>query len=717
MFSRNKLTACFEGVMLAALVFLVCSGVVPLLFVPARAQTPLFSVTLTVSSSNQVRQQYAKDLANDMIAEGINAKLMVVNFDQLFNREFFMKSAQGATYANGGYDMGFIGWGFTSPVPDFRSNLYGAQASFAPAGNNWALYNNLDVNGLFDQLYSSTDTAKQISMMRQVQKIVFRDKPYNYVYEAVDAVPRDQKWMAWGGKDVYSVLTFPDVQQWSGGDQLTFAEAARATNFNPVQTSSSNSFYSLYIYGAIMYSGAGLQDADARSLSFYPALATSIQSSPDALDWTVKIRQGVLFQSGVEVTADDFVWTQWAMTNPKSASAGLGGNIEILGNVVDFTFLDGTMKTIDNRASASEVTRHGSWKAVDKYTFQFHLPAAYAFTKQTYAAFSPLPKHILEKYAPETWNNIPFSTASQPTTYTWDTSKYGGSGSYTVVGPVGAGPYYLESYDSAKGTATLKKFHQYWNATGLEALGRFTVETYQVMWIDGRNAAIDALKSGKVDVLDSNYGLAQSEGELRLLGLNVVSVPELGWQEQGFNMKHPVFGTGAETPLGKSEPSKAAEAARHVRTAISHLIRRDHIVNDLLGGSAYPLATCIGPGWGAWYDPDLIPDTYDLGAAADELRAAGYNPLVTATASVTSTVVSTTTSTIQPTTSVGLTTTGGNRQSTTLSSTQTETITQPFSLGQSSLMVVAAVVLAAVVVGLLLVYRSRSKKSGSKPST
>ena len=89
-------------------------------------------------------------------------------------------------------------------------------------------------------------------------------------------------------------------------------------------------------------------------------------------------------------------------------------------------------------------------------------------------------------------------------------------------------------------------------------------------------------------------------------------------------MKHPVFGTGVDTPLGKSDPSRAAEAARDVRKAISHLIPRDQIINGLLGGAGIPLASFLGPGWGVWYNKDLQPDSYDNNTAAALLRAAGY---------------------------------------------------------------------------------------------
>src|SRR5207247_11136254 len=56
----------------------------------------------------------------------------------------------------------------------------------------------------------------------------------------------------------------------------------------------------------------------------------------------------------------------------------------------------------------------------------------------------------------------------------------------------------------------------------------------------------------------------------------------------GFNMQHPIFGTGVDTPLGKSDPSKAALAAKDVRQAISHAVPRDLIVQQLLLGYAYP---------------------------------------------------------------------------------------------------------------------------------
>jgi peptide/nickel transport system substrate-binding protein len=631
--SNQPLKYIVQGISIALLIYVASSGVVPLILAPAYAQqAPLFSVTLIASTGNPVRRQYASIITRNLIAVGIDAKLFYLNFDAVITHMSFLSAPQGATFDQGGNDMSFIGYGYTVPVPDFRSNYDGRPAFLAPTGNNYALYNSPEMNALFDKLYTSTDPAVLKDLTWKYQEILFRDKPYNFILSNYDIVARASKWSNYGSKDVYSVVTYPDIQHWSGGSQLVMAEASNVfpgNNLNPAVTESSNTFYAVYMYGPI-FSGSGFQDVSPVDLSFYPAVATSIKSSADGKDWTVQIRKGVNFQDGVEVTADDFLYTLWIGLSKKAASVGLGSNIQYLGNVVDFTWLNGTTTTQDNREKPTDTVTKGSWKSVDRYTVQWHMPDVYAFTGQIYAALAappagPLPKHIMEQFDPSTWDSQDFSTAVKAHTYTWDTAKYGGTGSYTAVGPIGAGPYKMVSFDPTTNTATLKKWSGYWNTTGLEKMGQFTVDTYKVTWISSKDAAIAALKNGEVDTLDNNYlpGAADLP-TFQAMGVTVIKHAQLGWQEQGFNLRHPVFGTGVATPLGKSDPSKAAAAALHVRTAISHLIPRQQIVDQLLGGLGEALATNVGAGWGIWQNTNLKPDSFDLNVAADELRAAGY---------------------------------------------------------------------------------------------
>jgi ABC-type transport system substrate-binding protein len=177
-----------EGIALALLIYVVSSSVVPMLLAPAYAQAPsLFSVTLIApTGGNQVRRQYASIITSNLIALGIDAKLFYVTFPALSSRLFFSSAPAGSSFDKGGYDIGFIGWGFTTPVPDIRSNFDGRPAYLAPDGNNYALYNNPQLNALFDTLYGTTDVAKQVALTKQATQIIFHDAPYNYFYETIE---------------------------------------------------------------------------------------------------------------------------------------------------------------------------------------------------------------------------------------------------------------------------------------------------------------------------------------------------------------------------------------------------------------------------------------------------------------------------------------------------------------------------------------------------
>ncbi len=80
-------------------------------------------------------------------------------------------------------------------------------------------------------------------------------------------------------------------------------------------------------------------------LKVIPELATE-WSSPDAVNWTVKLRQGVKFHNGKPFTADDVVATYDRLVDPKVASAARSA----------FSFLE-----------------KGNIMKVDTYTVRFHL--------------------------------------------------------------------------------------------------------------------------------------------------------------------------------------------------------------------------------------------------------------------------------------------------------------------------------------------------------
>jgi ABC-type transport system substrate-binding protein len=597
------------------------------------AAAPYFSVTLIAPTTNPARRQYAAIIANSMRNIGIDAKVFYVLFDELQNRLFFLAAYNadgsvdwtkvGTDFAHGGYDVGFIGWGATGLSPDSSfSNFLGDYADWAPNGNNYYLYNSSVSTALMNDVYKTANVSRQIQDLWNLQAQIQQDVPQVTIYYNLWVIARDPALKDYGNASVWSEVTFPDVEHYSGKDTLTFAESGNvfpSGNLNPLPTTQSNSFYALFIYSPAFSS---LQSIDSRDNSYYLALANSIKSTPDALNWTINFKPNN-FQDGVAVTADDFVFTYQSLFDPNGGYVGQGTMLSQLGTKGVFTYLNGTSKVMDQTASGKSPT---TWtvKAIDKQTFEIDLPELYSFMNTTWTAIFPLPKHYLEQFPISGWNSLGYSTAT-PYTVNWDASKYGGTGSWAAAGPFGNGPYIITKFDKVSNTANEVAWDGYWNATGLKSIGQYAVKNYNVVWISGADAAIAAFKQGTVQQLDTNYALGPSVATLQGIGANVLMGPELGYQEMGINMQNPIWGTGVDTPSGQANPANAAAAARHVRQAFSYLVPRSLIVANLLNGLGSPGITPWAPAYGQWFNPNLQPNAYDPTLATQELAQAGYS--------------------------------------------------------------------------------------------
>jgi len=595
----------------------------------AQTTTSLFTVNLISPSSNAVRRQAAAIISQSMQAVGINAILTLV--PTLANEEprIFGNSVT-QTFANGGYDIAFIGWGATSPTPDaFLGNYRGDTADFSPQGTNYYLYNSSTVNSLITDMYSTPNQTRQVNDLYQIENTLINDAPTDIVYYTNWIIARSPAIKDFGSQSAWSELAFPDVQHISGITTLNFAEASAPfpdSDLDPLPTSTSNSFYSLFIYGAEF---EGLQEISPLTSSYFEALATSITSSPNGLVWNITFQPNTRFQDGEILTADDFVYTMWANFNPNSGAVGLGGILSALGSVGTFTFLNGTSIVVNNTAEVGYVQPF-SVIANSPNSFSYVLSTFYPFMNLTYTAISPLPMQYLQGFNPANWESLPYSQANGPDKFANGTAVTlydpGQTDNGTpLTGPFSNGPYYLTKYDFVGNIASLSKWNGYWNATGLAALGEFTVTNYNVVYISGSAAAIAAYSTGTVNELDTNYGLAVNVAQLQSSGANVLSGAELGYQEMGVNNNNPIFGTGTATPNGAKDPTNAANYARDVRRAFSYLIPRQLIVTNLLLGAGSPGITSWGPAYGIWSNPSLSSDAYNVNTAKAYLAAAGYN--------------------------------------------------------------------------------------------
>ncbi|RUY77526.1 ABC transporter substrate-binding protein, partial [Mesorhizobium sp. M7A.F.Ca.CA.001.10.2.1] len=129
----------------------------------------------------------------------------------------------------------------------------------------------------------------------------------------------------------------------------------------------------------------GLMDYEPGTTNLKPDLAESYEISPDGKTFTFKLRHGVKFHNGREMTADDVKYSLDRVTNPKTQSPGAG--------------FFGSIKGYDDVAAGKAGSLSGV-TVVDPYTVKFELTRPDATFLHVMAInFSHVvPKEEVEKY-------------------------------------------------------------------------------------------------------------------------------------------------------------------------------------------------------------------------------------------------------------------------------------------------------------------------------
>ena len=499
--------------LIIAISALVISMFAPLATV--RAQTSSFGVTIIApGNANLLRRQWAQLFATNLQQLGIDARVVYLPWASVYDRALTPSPDMvGKTWDQGGWDILALGW-TPGVLPDPRPIYYGGDpAFFAPSGQNYYLWNNPQANALLDQWITSTDESVKTSTLTQWQQLYYSEVPASQIiYQAAPVVvsPHIQNLYtpvtgAGEGWLYFNAQPYPQLlKRDDGKTQVVYCSTGSIDALNPPE---SDSWYDVIVDTPIFDSLAETWptlNATAGDLHV-PALLTSWSHSADSFTWTFNCRQGVQWQDGAKFTADDVVFSLWALMNADTGSQFVGYYQSVFGNNVKFTFADGTSKTIGNG------TRIGSITATDANTVTATLPALTA--GKPYAHVDPdvigfanniIPKHIFENIAPADWSTSVFNT---------------GQGSQTIngvtyTGPVGTGPYKWVSYDPTAQVVHLQRFDNYWNATGLESAGLFQIKDYYIRFISDSTSALAALKNGEVDMLDYNYNMQTQVGSV-----------------------------------------------------------------------------------------------------------------------------------------------------------------------------------------------------------
>lgn len=583
---KKKFVVTSMSILLLSLIMLIPT-------ISVQSQDTLFHVTLTVPSTNPSRQAWSEIIYNNMIAAGISVDRVIQDWGTIYDRALDPAEAvRGETFDDGGFDMLFVGYAMSTDPDPYA--LY--HSSQLPPGQNYYNWENTENDELCEKIIVTVDETERLQYVKEWQQLAFEELPSITLHYDQEVVCFDPTALVGDPFETLHYPVWPGVDRWelnpsTTQDTIVIAQTGPAPEegLNPWVTTS---YYDLTVYGAVFDSLTKTKDLE--TLEIIPGLATDWTVADDDKTWTVTLREGVYWHDGVEFTAEDVKFTYTAAMAEELASNTGAFVSQIIG-------------------SADNI------EIIDDYTVKFSLPEPYAYFETGILAEGygfMLPKHILENVPYEEWRSHTFNTGE---------GSYEATDGYTAYGPVGTGPYVYAAYDPTTYTNHLNKNAHYWNAETLTDEGLFQIQNFAVVFIEGSDAAITALKTGEADVLDAQYGLQTMLDSVEEPWGDWVVYDAFGLQELGINMKHPILGTGVDTPLGQEDPSRAAEAARYVRQAISHLVPRQEIIDSILDGFGTPgITTAVTP-LTAGFDTSLTAYTFDIDLAKSLLAEAGYD--------------------------------------------------------------------------------------------
>lgn len=589
----------------------------------------IFKITMIApGSANLLRRQWGLIIANSFQSVGIDASMVFMGWGSVYDRCLTPAAENiGKLYDEGGWDALFIGWSPGSPSSPFAGTYQIYYSTNTPPNSNYMLWNNATSDTLIGTMITKGYNAEGIQAFKDWQKVQYQDLPASGIILEETTFTADNSINFHGMEWLFDNIG-PCPQFITGSTDLILASTGELLGLNPPLV---NGWYDTVAWFPMFDPLYFLN----QSFQYEPAVAAALPTvSADGYEYTIPLKHGVKWHDGVEVTADDVLFSWLAYMNQNSGAQKSGSTSGYIGTDITFNWLNGTSTRLVcdfvsgvsyYPAAANETgTAVASITALDTYTVKIKIADFATFGKPA-ATFMPegivevlVPKHILETVPFEDWLTHPFNT---------------GQGSYTVngvtyYGPIGCGPYKFANYSIVNALVTLEKFDDYWNATGLESKGMFGVQNYYVRYIVEKDSAIAALKNGEVHVLDAQYQLQRDylAGNLNF-ATNYV-LPGSGIQQLGYNLRSPIWGTGVDTPNGQTDPANAALYARYVRMAFDCLIPRQLILDNLLSGQGEIAAVHVNP-LSPYRDTTIVPRAYDPVAAKNYLALAGYEVGVT----------------------------------------------------------------------------------------
>lgn len=560
------------------------AAVVPaVIWKPARAEDTKFRIYLTIFNNVQSRMIWTDLIGKNIAQLGVEVVTSFVPPSEVIARR---ANPDGKTFADGGFDMYSerIYYNTLQPLPE----VLFSKGAMPPLGKNFYRIDDDQLEAAMKTYSTSPDPVARAQAIKDFQHRWYDIEPLNMVYYPQDVIATNPDLEGFA-ETTYNPVFFPRPENWSikgaTGDTISaaFASWQPPSTLVPMFSSGyneSNIFGPAYNF---------LMEYDTwADKNLVPALAESVTRSDDGKTWTIKLREGVKWHSGEPFTAEDVKFTWDTILNPEVGSVQNAALVAAFGSPAAYV-VKGPLEI--------EVT-------LPEYSLMFEASVL--------PTISIMPKHAYEGIAPAEWRTHVIST------WTGSFEVKTATGSYTAQGAVGTGPWIPAGFDAARSAYRFTKNPNYWKATP------GNVTEFHVVNIQGADAVLAALRAGEIDAHDPMYDIGNLVKTIDEDWATIHTFDSYKWQQTCLNLAHPVLGTGVDTPLGRADPARAAEAAVYVRKAISHAIPREQIIRNIVGGYGAP-GTVPMPFTAAEYDHDYLkPIAFDMDKARDYMQRAGY---------------------------------------------------------------------------------------------
>jgi len=306
-----------------------------------------------------------------------------------------------------------------------------------------------------------------------------------------------------------------------------------------------------------------------------PALAKSWKVSPNGLEYTLVLRQGIKFSDGQPLDADDVLFTFRVYLDEK-----------VHATQHDFLIVGGKPISV---------------RKLDAYTLVFQLAKPYGAGERLFDGFYILPRHLLEKL--------------------YEEGKFDQAGTLATAASAwaGLGPFRLKEYVAGQ-RLVLERNPYYWK-TDLKGHRLPYLDELVYLFVQNADAQVLKFQSGETDVISQvgaeNFTVLSRQQR----GYTMTDAgPGLEYYFLFFNLNE----TGEKTPAEMQRKQTWFREAKF-RQAVSAAVDRDAIVRLVYQGRGAPLWGLVAPGNRRWGNEKLAHPARSLERARALLKDAGFS--------------------------------------------------------------------------------------------